>query len=53
MSSPQGGGPVNVSSVLALPNSSKDELITAMQAQHRVEREQDRARIASLEQYIE
>ena len=52
MSIPQGSGQINMSSHLARL-SIRDDLITTMQMQHKMERDQDRAKIASLEQYIE
>ena len=51
MSMPQGGGPLTMSH-LTRP-SARDDLLTSMQMQHKREREQDQAKIASLEQYID
>ena len=52
MSIPQGGGPMNMSH-LATRQSARDDLIASMQMQHKRERDQDRAKIASLESYID
>ena len=52
MSIPQGGGPMSMS-LLAARHGARDDLIASMQMQHKREREQDQAKIASLEQYID